>query len=81
MVAVKKIIDPFRMSIDSKRLLREIKILRHFHHDNVLGLVEDALAVVARADDCEREGCEPSANRSTEWHIARRIQSGRTGKS
>ena len=39
-VAVKKIIDPFADRTDCKRLLREIKILKHFKHDNVLGLVD-----------------------------------------
>ena len=37
-VAIKKIPKAFEDTIDCKRLLREIKILRHFKHDNVLGL-------------------------------------------
>jgi len=39
-VAIKKIPKAFEDIIDCKRLLREIKILRHFRHDNVLGLVD-----------------------------------------
>mmetsp|Transcript_4013 Transcript_4013/g.8613 ORF Transcript_4013/g.8613 Transcript_4013/m.8613 type:complete len:398 (+) Transcript_4013:156-1349(+) len=39
-VAIKKIPKAFEDSIDCKRLLREIKILRHFKHDNILGLVD-----------------------------------------
>ena len=39
-VAIKKIPKAFEDTIDCKRLLREIKILRHFRHDNVLGCVE-----------------------------------------
>jgi len=40
LVAIKKIPKAFEDTIDCKRLLREIKILRHFKHDNVLGLVD-----------------------------------------
>ena len=39
-VAIKKIPKAFEDIIDCKRLLREIKILRHFKHENVLGLVD-----------------------------------------
>ena len=39
-VAIKKIPKAFEDTIDCKRLLREIKILRHFRHENVLGLVD-----------------------------------------
>jgi len=39
-VAIKKIPKAFEDTIDCKRLVREIKILRHFRHDNVLGLVD-----------------------------------------
>ncbi len=39
-VAIKKIPKAFEDTIDCKRLLREIKILRHFRHDNVLGLID-----------------------------------------
>ena len=39
-VAIKKIPKAFEDTIDCKRLLREIKILRHFRHDNVLGLLD-----------------------------------------
>jgi serine/threonine protein kinase len=38
LVAIKKIPKAFEDTVDCKRLLREIKILRHFKHDNVLGL-------------------------------------------
>lgn len=40
LVAIKKIPKAFEDTIDCKRLLREIKILRHFQHENVLGLVD-----------------------------------------
>ena len=39
-VAIKKIPKAFEDTIDCKRLLREVKILRHFKHDNVLGLLD-----------------------------------------
>lgn len=37
-VAIKKIPKAFDDIIDCKRLLREIKILKHFDHDNILGI-------------------------------------------
>lgn len=37
-VAIKKITDAFDDLIDAKRILREIRILRHFDHENVIGL-------------------------------------------
>lgn len=39
-VAIKKIPKAFEDTMDCKRLVREIKILRHFRHDNVLGLID-----------------------------------------
>jgi len=49
-VAIKKIPKAFEDTIDCKRLLREIKILRHFRHDNVLGLVDILPPVGGMAD-------------------------------
>ena len=40
MVAVKKILDPFHDRTDSKRLLREIRLLRTLQHPNVLHLID-----------------------------------------
>jgi serine/threonine protein kinase len=40
LVAIKKISKAFEDTVDCKRLLREIKILQHFKHDNVLGLLD-----------------------------------------
>eukprot|EP00967_Tisochrysis_lutea_P070237 scaffold92576_cov30-Tisochrysis_lutea.AAC.3 len=39
-VAIKKIPKAFEDTTDCKRLLREIKILRHFKHANVLGIID-----------------------------------------
>ncbi|XVE79706.1 hypothetical protein DITRI_Ditri14bG0079200 [Diplodiscus trichospermus] len=38
MVAVKKIANAFDNHMDAKRTLREIKLLRHFDHENVIGI-------------------------------------------
>lgn len=35
-VAIKKVIKLFREKAETKRLLREIKLLRYFDHDNVI---------------------------------------------
>ena len=40
LVAIKKISKAFEDTVDCKRLLREIRILQHFKHDNVLGLLD-----------------------------------------
>ena len=37
-VAVKKIANAFEDAIDCKRTLREIRLLQHFNHENVLNL-------------------------------------------
>ena len=37
-VAIKKVVDAFADLIDAKRILREVKMLRHFKHENVIGL-------------------------------------------
>lgn len=34
-VAIKKVTNAFHNRIDAKRILREIKLLRHMNHDNV----------------------------------------------
>ena len=49
-VAIKKIPKAFEDTIDCKRLLREVKILRHFKHDNVLGLVDILPPTGAKTD-------------------------------
>lgn len=49
-VAIKKIPKAFEDTVDCKRLLREIKILRHFRHNNVLGLL-DILPPSGKQDD------------------------------
>jgi len=40
MVAIKKINNAFTNPKDTKRTLREIKLLKHFHHDNILDLLD-----------------------------------------
>jgi serine/threonine protein kinase len=37
-VAIKKIPKAFDDLIDAKRILREVKLLHHFHHENIIGL-------------------------------------------
>ncbi|CAM9913360.1 unnamed protein product, partial [Phaeothamnion confervicola] len=39
-VAIKKIGEAFRDPVDAKRILREIKLLRFFRHDNIIRLVD-----------------------------------------
>ncbi|KAF8085836.1 hypothetical protein N665_0645s0014 [Sinapis alba] len=38
MVAIKKIAHAFENKIEAKRTLREIKLLRHFDHENIIGI-------------------------------------------
>lgn len=39
-VAIKKVLKPFQTPIHGKRTFREIKLLRHMHHENVIGLYD-----------------------------------------
>merc|ERR1719498_1455907 len=39
-LAVKKITDAFHDLVDGKRILREIKLMRHFNHDNVICILD-----------------------------------------
>ena len=39
-VAVKKVTDAFTDAFIAKRLLREVKLLRFFKHDNVVALLD-----------------------------------------
>jgi len=39
-VAIKKINSSLSNVKDAKRILREIKLLKHFHHDNILDLID-----------------------------------------
>jgi hypothetical protein len=48
-VAIKKVPNAFEDLVDAKRILREIKLLRHFKHENVCSLY-DLLDPPSRAD-------------------------------
>lgn len=39
-VAIKKISKAFEDIVDAKRILREIKLLQHFDHENVITIVD-----------------------------------------
>lgn len=39
-IAVKKITDAFHDLVDGKRILREVKLLRHFNHDNIIQILD-----------------------------------------
>jgi mitogen-activated protein kinase 1/3 len=39
-VAIKKIPGAFEDLIDAKRIVREIRLLRHFSHENVIKIVD-----------------------------------------
>lgn len=39
-VAIKKIPKAFEDLIDAKRIVREIKLLKFFDHENIVGLVD-----------------------------------------
>ena len=39
-VAVKKITDAYFDVVDGKRILREVKLLRHLHHDNIIQILD-----------------------------------------
>ena len=39
-MAIKKIKDAFEDEFDAKNILREIKLLRHFQHDNIITIAD-----------------------------------------
>lgn len=39
-VAIKMVPKAFNDEVDAKRILREIKLLKHFKHDNIVGIVD-----------------------------------------
>ena len=39
-VAIKKVFKLFRDRVETKRLLREIKLLKFFNHDNIIKIVD-----------------------------------------
>ena len=39
-VAIKKLVQAFQSDIHAKRTYREIRMLKHMHHDNIIGLVD-----------------------------------------
>lgn len=39
-LAVKKITDAFHDLVDGKRILREVKLLRSFRHDNIIQILD-----------------------------------------
>eukprot|EP00736_Rhodelphis_marinus_P000183 Rmarinus@m.30076 len=47
-VAIKKVPKAFQHPVDSKRILREIKLLRHFDHENVIALKD-----ILKPQNCE----------------------------
>jgi hypothetical protein len=48
-VAIKKVSDTFSDLIDAKRILREMKLLKHFHkqpHENIIGIIGASLVLL-----------------------------------
>uniref|UniRef100_A0A7S1TCU8 mitogen-activated protein kinase n=1 Tax=Compsopogon caeruleus TaxID=31354 RepID=A0A7S1TCU8_9RHOD len=44
-VAIKKISGIFENAVDCKRTLRELKLLKHFEHENVISIVDIYLSI------------------------------------
>lgn len=39
-VAIKKLARPFQTAVHAKRTYRELKLLKHMRHENVIGLLD-----------------------------------------
>ena len=50
-VAIKKVTKAFKNEIDAKRILREIKLLKHLKHDNIVGIVDMIPPMTRYVDD------------------------------
>jgi len=78
-VAIKKITDAFEDLIDAKRILREVKLLRHFDHENVCGLRDmmnppleepfNDVYIVLDLMDTDMERIIQSSNDLTDHHV------------
>lgn len=78
-VAIKKITDAFEDLIDAKRILREVKLLRHFDHENVVGLRDmmnppleepfNDVYIVLDLMDTDMERIIQSSNDLTDHHV------------
>ena len=78
-VAIKKITNAFENAVDAKRTLREIKLLRHLRHENVIRIA-DVVAPISKksrlnenaAQGTKTNGAKTSENeRSVEDRLAR----------
>jgi len=50
-VAIKMIPKAFNDEIDAKRILREIKLLKHFKHENIISIIDMMPPMVERVED------------------------------
>jgi mitogen-activated protein kinase 1/3 len=50
-VAIKMVARAFNDEVDAKRILREIKLLKHFHHENVVSILDMMPPEVKYVDD------------------------------
>jgi len=39
-VAIKKVLNAFSDTLDAKRILREVKLMKHFNHENIVALLD-----------------------------------------
>ena len=74
-VAIKKITNAFENAVDAKRTLREIKLLRHLRHENVIRIA-DVVAPVSKksldaAQGTKTNGAKTTRERSVENRLAR----------
>ena len=80
-VAIKKVSRVFQDLIDAKRILRELKLLRHLgHHDNIIEIVDimtgppetedfDTLYIVTDWYECDLERIITSKQALTDQHV------------
>jgi mitogen-activated protein kinase 1/3 len=78
-IAIKKMKDAFVDAVDAKRILRELKLLRHFRHENVVGILDlippaeqmplNDVYVAMELVDSDLHKVIYSRNRLTDGHI------------
>jgi p38 MAP kinase len=49
-VAIKKLSRPFETAIHSKRSYRELRLLKHMDHENIIGLLDVFTGATSLAD-------------------------------
>ena len=64
-VAIKKITNAFENAVDAKRTLREIKLLRHLRHENVIRIADVVAPISKKSREDAAQGTKTNGAKTT----------------